>query len=82
MERDAIICHGTTKFLNERLFTCSDKYSVTICEICGNFATSKSYCEGCQTDKVVDVKMPYVSKLVLQELNAMLIKTRISASNQ
>lgn len=76
---NCMIGHGTTQFLNERLFECSDKYTVTICEKCGNFATTPTTCRACETDQVVDIKLPYVSKLVLQELNAMLIKTKITA---
>jgi DNA-directed RNA polymerase II subunit RPB2 len=81
MERDCMIGHGASKFLQERLFEQSDNYSVTICEKCGNFATNKTECRSCETDQVVDVKLPYVSKLVLQELNAMLIKTHITAKD-
>lgn len=79
MERDCMIAHGTSKFLQERLFEQSDNYTVAICEKCGNFATTRNECRACETDQVVDIKLPYVSKLVLQELNAMLIKTKISA---
>ena len=78
---NCMIGHGTTQFLNERLFECSDKYTVTICEKCGNFATSNTTCRACETDQVVDIKLPYVSKLVLQELNAMLIKTKMAAKS-
>ena len=76
---NCMIGHGTSKFLQERLFEQSDNYSVTICEKCGNFATNENECQACETDNVVDIKLPYVSKLVLQELNAMLIKTKIKA---
>lgn len=78
MERDCMIGHGTSKFLQERLFEQSDKYKVSICQLCGNFATSNNYCNGCETDNISEVKLPYVSKLLLQELNAMMIKTKIS----
>jgi DNA-directed RNA polymerase beta subunit len=81
MERDAMIAHGATKFLQGRLFEQSDKYSVVICEKCGNFATTSKECKACQTDQVVEVKLPYVSKLVLQELKAMMIKTKIIAKS-
>ena len=77
-ERDCMIAHGNSKFLQERLFEQSDKYEVTICKICGGFADDRYSCASCQTDDVARVKLPYVSKLVLQELNAMLIKTKIS----
>ena len=81
MERDAMIGHGASRFLQERLFECSDKYAVTICNKCGNFATSQRECKACETDEVTKVKLPYVSKLLIQELNAMMIKTEIKAKH-
>lgn len=77
MERDCMIAHGNSKFLQERLFEQSDKYAAPICESCGNFATNQTSCNACKTDNVAMTKMPYVSKLVIQELNSMLIKTKI-----
>jgi DNA-directed RNA polymerase beta subunit/intein/homing endonuclease len=76
---NCMIGHGVSKFLQERLFIVSDKYQVSICNKCGNFATSKTECKSCDTDQVVSVKLPYVGKLVIQELNAMMIKTKITA---
>ena len=73
-----MIAHGNSKFLQERLYEQSDKYDVTICQNCGNFATNKTTCNSCATDNVSQIKLPYVSKLVIQELNAMLIKSKIS----
>ena len=81
MERDAMIGHGASRFLQERLFECSDKYAVTICSKCGNFATTPQECKACETDEVTKVKLPYVSKLLIQELNAMMIKTEITAKS-
>jgi DNA-directed RNA polymerase beta subunit/intein/homing endonuclease len=76
---NCMIGHGVSKFLQERLFLVSDKYQVSICSKCGNFATSKTECRACDTDQVLPVKLPYVGKLVLQELNAMMLKTKITA---
>ena len=81
MERDAAIAHGGIRFLKERLFEQSDKYTVGICDKCGNFATENKLCRACNTDKISHVNMPYVSKLVIQELNAMCIKTKIIAKD-
>ena len=81
MERDAALAHGGVRFLKERLFEQSDKYTVTICDKCGNFATGDKICRACETDMVSHVNMPYVSKLVIQELNAMCIKTKIIAKD-
>ena len=79
MERDCMIGHGTSKFLQERLFEQSDKYSVSICSKCRNFSTSRTECKSCETDQIDRVHLPYVSKLLLQELNAMMILTKITA---
>lgn len=79
MERDCMIAHGTSKFLNERLCGQSDYYEVVICQSCGNIATTQRHCRTCNSDKVTRIIFPYVSKLLFQELNAMCIKVRISA---
>lgn len=72
-----MIAHGVSKFLKERLFEKSDPYQVNVCENCGYMATSPDECKVCDSDKIVRVNMPYASKLLLQELNAMSIKTII-----
>ena len=78
MERDCMLSHGTSKFLQERLFEHSDKFQVPICRICGNFGTKDDFCKSCNTNQVSITKIPYVSKLLLQELNCMMIKTKIT----
>lgn len=70
MERDAVIAHGTAKFLKERLMDVSDAYSTYICGECGLFARRKEdklnkriptktdiyYCPSCiNADKKYDV---------------------------
>lgn len=77
MERDNLIAHGITKFLNERLFTQSDPYQIVICSKCGNFSTTQDECRGCNTDDVKRVNMPYAAKLLFQELQSMGIKISI-----
>jgi DNA-directed RNA polymerase II subunit RPB2 len=79
MERDCMIAHGTSRFLKERLFDQSDPYTVVICDECGCIATTQTNCRSCETDMVSKVNLPYASKLLLQELNAMCVKTSITA---
>jgi DNA-directed RNA polymerase II subunit RPB2 len=77
MERDTLISHGGSAFLRERLFKMSDKYQVKLCEKCGNIASLPESCRFCKNDELVSVNLPYACKLLLQELNAMNIKTQI-----
>lgn len=82
MEKDSLISHGTSAFLRERLYDMSDPFQVNLCESCGNFLTGSNECKGCKEDKrvfdkICRVNIPYACKLLLQELNAMNIKTSI-----
>lgn len=74
MERDALISHGTSAFIRERLFDMSDPYQVVVCSNCGMFSTNLEDCKSCK-DNLVRVNIPFASKLLIQELNAMNIKT-------
>ena len=74
MERDALISHGTSAFIRERLYSMSDAYEVVVCNTCGMFASNLEYCKNCK-DNLVRVQIPFGSKLLFQELNAMNIKT-------
>lgn len=80
MERDAMISHGTSRFLKERLFDMSDPYQVNICDICGNIATTENFCKLCSDDKISVVNYPYTAKLLQQELNSMGIKIVIKTT--
>ncbi len=77
MERDCMISHGNSMFLKERLFEKSDKYQVHLCTQCGTFSTTPTECQACKENKIVKINLPYASKLLIQELNAMSIKTKI-----
>jgi len=77
MERDALISHGVSGFLKERLFSMSDPYKMALCEKCGSVYSNPDCCKTCKGDKFVSVNIPYACKLLLQELNAMNIKTTI-----
>ena len=90
MERDAMISHGCSLFLKERLVDNSDIYTCYVCSKCGLIASKKMdkdiyICRACAklpenqddapyANKVV---MPYAFKLLLQEVMAINILPRI-----
>ena len=89
MERDQVIGHGAANVLRDRLHKCSDASYQHICKVCGNFGDhprsqrfgisvhgNKSFCKFCSsTANTVPVEIPYSTKLLTQELNALHIKT-------
>jgi len=83
MERDCMISHGAARFLKERLFDVSDCYRVHVCNRCGLFCVAnllefRYECKRCDSsENICQVKIPYASKLLLQELMAMQIKPRL-----
>jgi DNA-directed RNA polymerase II subunit RPB2 len=78
MERDAIIAHGSSEFLKERLFKHSDPYQVNICNNCKNIAATATECKVCESDNISRTNLPYASKLLMQELMSMGIKVQMS----
>jgi DNA-directed RNA polymerase II subunit RPB2 len=83
MERDAIISHGASAFVKDRLYDVSDKYHVYICNKCGmisplNHQYNYYGCKCC--DNLTDfslVNIPYACKLLFQELMTMNILPRV-----
>jgi DNA-directed RNA polymerase II subunit RPB2 len=84
MERDAILSHGASLFLKEKMLDCSDNSKQYICKICGMIMVSNSErnlynCNYCKNDiDPSQVRIPYAFKLIIQELQAMSIALRIS----
>jgi len=76
MERDALISHGSSALLRERLCDVSDVFNLPICGTCGTIAIinhiSKVYtCKLCgDKAKFGIIRIPYVMKLLLHYLNA------------
>lgn len=83
MERDAIISHGASSFLKERLFDHSDAYNLPVCKTCGmmatiDYSTGVGTCQICKNDRdVVNTQIPYACKLLFQELMSMSIVPKI-----
>jgi len=75
MERDCMISHGVSRFLNERLFDLSDSFQILICRSCGCIPNQASRCCYCdKEDTIYLVNMPYACKLLFQELMAIGLK--------
>jgi len=82
MERDAIIAHGASAFIKDRMYDVSDKYQVVICKSCGQISSYNPkcsiyqchYCEN--TTNFSLIKIPYSLKLMKQELECLNISMR------
>jgi len=81
MEAWCMISHGISSFLRERMFDMSDKYEVAVCTNCGVYGCSTKCCHSCKSESISLVDIPYACKLLLQELNAMGIKTSLKTKN-
>ena len=78
VSHNCMISQGTSRFLKERLFEQSDEYQIYVCDMCGNFSTTQTYCKACDTDRISKVNYPYAAKILTHSLNAMSIKTKFS----
>lgn len=81
MERDALISHGVSSFLQERLFYMSDFYQVNVCNKCGNFGKLKS-CVLCDCPDLRVVNLPYACKLLFHDLIACGVRCKINAKDE
>ena len=83
MERDCMAAHGTSRFMKDRMYDVSDKFSMFICKLCGSIAIHNDIihshlCRHCQnTTDFALVHIPYATKLLFQELAVMNISTRL-----
>jgi DNA-directed RNA polymerase subunit B len=83
MERDCLIGHGAAMLLRDRLLEESDKYTLYICENCGQIAyydmKQRRYtCKICdEKAKISPVIVSYAFKLLLQELMSLCITPKL-----
>lgn len=78
MERDSLIAHGGAAFIQETFFDMSDVYQVNVCNNCGNIISTAKQCRVCKTDDITKTNIPYCTKLLFQELQALGVKINIS----
>ncbi|XP_023573130.1 DNA-directed RNA polymerase I subunit RPA2 [Octodon degus] len=93
MERDALLAHGTSFLLHDRLFNCSDRSVAHVCVKCGSLLSPllekpppswssmrnrKYSCTVCNRSDTIDtVSVPYVFRYFVAELAAMNIKVKL-----
>ena len=75
MERDSILSHGVSCFLQESMMKRSDEYSVQINESTGLIDYTDDETKKCT------IQVPYAMKMMLQELQSMCIYPRIVVEN-
>lgn len=74
---NCMISHGVSRFLTERLYDMSDKFTMNVCSKCGAVPDDLTTCHTCNDLQISNIKIPYACKLLFQELNAMGIKIRM-----
>ncbi|KAM6997876.1 LOW QUALITY PROTEIN: DNA-directed RNA polymerase I subunit RPA2 [Tautogolabrus adspersus] len=93
MERDALLAHGSSFLLHDRLFTCSDRSVAQVCVACGSLLSPllekpppywsslkqrRTVCSLCESSDAIDsVSVPYVFRYFVAELAAMNIRVRL-----
>lgn len=93
MERDALLAHGSSFLLHDRLFNCSDRSVAQVCVDCGSLLSPllekpppywsatrhrKTVCSLCgKSDTIDSVSVPYVFRYFVAELAAMNIKVKL-----
>ena len=75
MERDSILAHGISSFLNESMMERSDQYSMNIDQRDGLITHELD-------ENTVRVNLPYATKLLIQELQGMNITARLITDDQ
>lgn len=74
---NCMISHGVSRFLTERLFDMSDKFTVPVCSQCGAIPNTMDSCHHCESLQIRRTPLPYACKLLFQELGAMGIKIHL-----
>uniref|UniRef100_A0A1B6M535 DNA-directed RNA polymerase subunit beta n=1 Tax=Graphocephala atropunctata TaxID=36148 RepID=A0A1B6M535_9HEMI len=94
MERDALISHGASFLLQDRLFNCSDKFTSLICRTCGlllgplvsstpraGHIVKLATCRICgKNGKIEEITIPYIFKFLVAQLASVNIKLQVNLS--
>jgi hypothetical protein len=86
---NCMIAHGALGFLKERMMDVSDIFTIYICQECGLFSVVNPdeesgirTCTGCDKySQFMELRIPYACKLLMQELEGMMITPRFKVNN-
>ncbi|KAM0681125.1 hypothetical protein GINT2_000910 [Glugoides intestinalis] len=77
MEKDALISHGVSYTLKDRLMNCSDRTDFMCCTDCKSILFTEVTSCKCGSEKLKSVTFPYVFKYLCCELYSMNIKVKV-----
>lgn len=87
MEGDALISHGASMLLHEKLIDSADELDINICCDCGMVAIddkirNRKYCPNCPNSSIEKIKISYGFKLLLDELKALGVYPKIEIGDK
>ena len=82
MERDALVAHGASLLIKERMLDQSDKAEVWVCRSCGDvgyydYIKNVPVCQTCSGNDLEMVEISYAFKLLFDEIKSLHILPRI-----
>ncbi|MGC8669536.1 MAG: DNA-directed RNA polymerase subunit B [Candidatus Micrarchaeia archaeon] len=87
MERDALVGHGASLLLKDRMLEQSDKAPIWICKNCGSvgyydYIKNKPICPSCKSNDLEMVEISYAFKLLLDEIKSLHINPKIKLKSE
>lgn len=87
MEGDALVGHGASMLLQEKLMDDADQIDVYVCSDCGVLAIddkirNKRYCPICDGTNINQVKISYGFKLLIDELKSMGVFLKLNVGDK
>ena len=86
MERDALVGHGASLLIKDRLLDQSDKVDIWICKTCGDigyydYIKNAAMCSLCEGHNLEKVEISYAFKLLLFEIKSLHILGKVKLKN-